>query len=115
MFEHYRQPLLPLTKFFRRMLNCVALSAVLLVATLSFGTVSFHWIEHFRWIDAFLNSVMIMTGLGLVGGLSTSTGKLFTSFYALLSTLIFFAILGILIAPLLHRLLHHLHLDVDRD
>ena len=62
MFEHYRQPLLPHPAFFKRMLNAVIISLALLVSTLLIGTISFHYIEHFAWIDAFLNSVLIMTG-----------------------------------------------------
>ena len=113
MFEHYHQPLISKQAFFMRMMRCVIISLALLVATLLIGSIAFYAIEHFQWIDAFLNSVTIMTGLGVMGVVSTSTGKLFTAFYALLSTLTFFAIVGILVAPLLHRLLHNLHVKAD--
>ncbi len=113
MFEHYRQPLLSRPDFLIRMLRCIALSLALLTITLLFGTIAFYYLEHLSKIDAFLNSVLIMTGLGLVTILNTSSGKLFTAFYAIFSTLVFFSIVVILITPLLHRLLHHLHLDME--
>ena len=113
MFEHYHQPVLTQQAFFIRMLRCVVISLFMLVITLLIGVVAFHGLERFSWIDAFLNSVMIMTGLGVISASTTSAGKLFTAFYAILSTLTFFAIVGILVAPLLHRLLHRLHVKAD--
>jgi hypothetical protein len=113
MFEHYHQPLLPRQAFFMRMLGCVVISLALLVTTLLIGVLAFHGLEHYSWIDALLNSVMIMTGIGVISVSVTSSGKIFTALYAILSTLTFFAIVGILVAPLLHRLLHNLHVKAD--
>jgi len=113
MFEHYRQPLLSRSDFIMRMLRCVVLAFCLLAITLLTGTLVFHYAEHLYWIDALLNSVLIMTGLGLVSAINTGPGKVFTIFYALFSTLAFFSILAILFTPLLHRLLHRLHLDIE--
>ncbi|MDD5634655.1 MAG: hypothetical protein PHW46_05210 [Candidatus Omnitrophica bacterium] len=113
MFEHYRQPLLSRSAFFLRVLRCAAVAFSLLVLALFMGTAVFHYIEQLSWIDSFLNSVFIMTGLGLMGGLGTVQGKLFSSFYALFSALIFYAVLAIIFTPLLHRLLHRMHLDIE--
>ena len=114
MFEHYRQPLLPHSAFLLRMVRCAEIALSLLVLALLIGTTAFHRIEHFPWVDALLNSVLVMTGLGLVNALNTPQGKLFTAFYALFSALIFYAILAIIFTPLLHRLLHRFHLDAER-
>jgi hypothetical protein len=46
-----------------------------------------------------------------VNPLTTSAGKLFASFYALFAGIAFLATVGILIAPVAHRLLHRLHLE----
>jgi hypothetical protein len=113
MFEHYRQPLLPKTAFFKRMLRCIAAALGLLTFNILVGTIVLYFAEHFSWMDAFLNSVLIMTGLGLVNVLNTPHGKLFTAFYALFSALVFYTTLAIIVTPLLHRLLHHLHLDIE--
>ena len=114
MFEHYRQPLLPAKAFYLRMLRSIAASFLLLVATVLIGSVAFRYIEHFSWIDAFLNCVLIMTGVGTVGIVNSSAGKIFTGIYSIISTLIFFTILAIIFTPLLHRLMHKFHLDIDR-
>jgi hypothetical protein len=49
--------------------------------------------------------------MGPVNEIHTPAGKLFASFYALFSGVVFLASVGILIAPLAHRLLHWLHLE----
>jgi hypothetical protein len=54
---------------------------------------------------------MILGGMGPVAPLQTEAGKLFASFYALFSGIIFLVVVGIIIAPLAHRLLHRLHLE----
>jgi hypothetical protein len=54
---------------------------------------------------------MILGGMGPVNELSTASGKLFASFYALYSGVAFLAIAAVLIAPFAHRLLHRLHLE----
>jgi len=113
MFEHHQQPLLSKSAFFIRMLRCAMVTLALLILTLLIGIIFFHSTEHFSWIDSFLNSALIMTGLGLVNILNTCSGKLFTAFYALFSALAFYTILAIILTPLLHRMLHHLHLDIE--
>ncbi len=112
MFEHYKQPLLPKEKFFMRLGGSIVISLSLLIVTIAFGTIIFHYSEKFSWLDSYLNSVMIMTGVGTVGEITTTFGKIFTGIYSILSTFVFFAILAIIATPLLHRLLHRFHLDI---
>jgi sterol desaturase/sphingolipid hydroxylase (fatty acid hydroxylase superfamily) len=114
MFEHYRQPLLPRKVFYLRMLRSIAASFLLLVATVLIGTIAFRYIEGYTWIDSALNCVLIMTGVGTVGIVNSAAGKIFTGIYSIISTLIFFTILAIIFTPLLHRLMHKFHLDIDR-
>lgn len=113
MFERYHEPLLNRAAFIMRMLRCMAIAFAVLFLTIFFGTLVFHYVEKLFWIDAFLNSVLIMTGLGLVGVLNTSFGKLFAAFYSLFSALAFYSVLAIIFTPLLHRLFHHFHLDME--
>lgn len=112
MFEHYRQPLLPKEKFFLRLGGSIVISLTLLITTIALGTIIFHFAEKLFWLDAYLNSVMIMTGVGTVGQITTAFGKIFTGIYSIISTFVFFAILAIIATPLLHRLLHRFHLDI---
>ena len=111
IFEHKSQPLLSYSQFLKRMMRCALWSMLLGAVTILIGTVGYHAIEHQSYIDAMLNSVLIMTGLGLINNLQSVDGKLFTAFFALLSPVVFYSILAILFTPLLHRFLHGFHLD----
>jgi hypothetical protein len=66
-----------------------------------------------EWIDALVNASMILGGMGPVDVVTTDSGKIFTSFYALYSGISFLTAFAILIAPALHRLLHKLKLEVE--
>jgi hypothetical protein len=73
------------------------------------GVLGYHWIARLGWIDAILNASMILTGMGPVATLNTSAAKLFASAYALFSGIIFLGSISVVLAPLLHRLIHHFH------
>ena len=75
------------------------------------GVFGYHWIAGLNWLDSLLNASMILGGMGPVDVLHTSAAKLFASFYALFSGLVFISMSGILLAPFAHRLLHLLHGD----
>jgi hypothetical protein len=67
------------------------------------------------WIDALLNSAMLLGGMGPVGDLGPTGGKLFATFFALYSGLVFLIVAGLLFMPVFHRILHRFHLDASRD
>lgn len=54
------------------------------VSTLAVGTVVYHFVEHFSWLNAYYFSVITLTTVGY-GDLTphTAFGKLFTTFYVL--------------------------------
>jgi hypothetical protein len=110
-FEHLHESLLPRTLFVRRMARWGVVAGVVLAGSLALGVCGYHFIEGLPWIDALLNASMILGGMGPVDPLRSTSGKLFASFYALYSGLAIISIAGLLIAPLVHRLLHRLHLE----
>jgi hypothetical protein len=111
MYEHRSAPLLPFRKFIRRFVRHAAVSCIILIGSLAIGVIGYHALEHLPWIDALLNASMILGGMGPVDELHTAAGKLFASFYALFSGVVFLVMAGIIIAPLAHRFLHKLHLE----
>ena len=56
---------------------------------------------------------MILGGMGPVNPLPTRGAKMFASGYALFSGLVFIAVMGIILAPVTHRMLHQFHIDED--
>lgn len=114
MFEHRRDPLLDRDAFARRVVRYALLSGLLVAAALSIGVVGYHVFEGLPWLDALLNASMILGGMGPVDDIASPAGKLFASFYALFSGLLFVGAASIVMAPFVHRVMHRLHLD-DED
>ena len=114
MFEHKSKPLLSRAAFIRRLVRHAGIACIIVAAALAIGVLGYHGLAHLSWVDAILNASMILGGMGPVAVLDASASKLFASAYALFSGLVFIAVAGLLFAPILHRLLHHFHMD-DED
>lgn len=114
-FEHREHPLLPWPDFLRRMLMSLGLGVAVVGCSLAFGMIGYHYCEGLGAIDSFLNASMILSGMGPVDTMSTDAGKLFAGFYALYSGLAVLVTAGLILAPLVHRLLHRFHIDDSED
>jgi hypothetical protein len=115
MFEHQREPLLSRVAFAARIGRHALMFVGLAGAALSIGILGYHCIEGLPWIDATVNASMILGGMGPVNELHSNAGKLFASAYALFSGLIFVAAMGVLFAPVVHRLLHQFHIQLAAE
>lgn len=113
MFEHRSEPLLPPTGFLRRAVLYLGLSSGMIVGALAVGVIGYRTFGGLDWIDALVNASMILGGMGPVDKMTTHAGKLFTSFYALFSGLLFIGAASVVLAPFIHRVLHSLHLDEE--
>ena len=103
-------------QFYHRFLQALGLSSGLIGFSLVVGILGYHFLEDLSWIDALVNASMILGGMGPVNPLQTTAGKVFASFYALYSGMIFLIIAGVMLAPVVHRFLHHFHLmEVEGD
>ena len=111
MFEKKHEKLAPLSVFIRRMANSVGMAGLLILAALSIGVSGYHWIAGFGWVDSLLEASMILGGMGPVNQLPTTGAKIFASAYALFSGLMFIGVMGIVLTPVAHRLLHKFHID----
>ncbi len=111
MFESKSQELLPLRKFLRRLAWSLVFAGAILLFALGLGVLGYHFIAKLHWIDALLNASMILTSMGPVDLLTSDAAKLFASFYALFSGLIFVTVMAVTLAPVLHRILHKFHID----
>jgi hypothetical protein len=64
------------------------------------------------FVDAFVNAAMILSGMGPLGELKTTGGKIFAGCYAILSGLIIVIATGVVLAPIFHRVLHRFHVEM---
>ena len=115
MFEHRTDPILPRHTFLFRVLGYLTLAILLIGVALGIGVVGYHVLGGLPWIDALVNASMILGGMGPVDPIASHAGKLFASFYALFSGLLFIGAASIILAPFVHRVMHKLHLDDDED
>jgi hypothetical protein len=114
-YESRHAPLAPRSVFLRRLGEVVALSVGLVVVSLGVGMWGYEHFEHLEWRDAFLNAAMLLGGMGPVETPGTPGGKLFAGFYALYAGLILLVSVGLMLTPVLHRLMHQFHLEEDAE
>jgi hypothetical protein len=79
------------------------------------GMAGYAHFENLPWRDAFLNSAMLLGGMGPVESPGTNGGKLFAGLYALYAGLVFLVAAALMVAPVVHRLLHKFHWEADRS
>ena len=115
MYESRRQRPLPRPYFLRRVVLHFALAMGLLLGSLALGMAGYMYFEHLPWRDAFLNAAMLLGGMGPVDPPKSDGGKLFAGLYALYAGLLILVTAGVVLAPVLHRLLHRFHWAEERE
>jgi len=100
------------TRYFaRRMFAHFCVSQAMVLSALLLGMIGFHVTDGLRWLDSFVEASMLLGGMGPVHAPVSVAGKLFAGSYALLCGLLFIVVAGLIIAPVVHRILHRLHWD----
>jgi hypothetical protein len=115
MFEPRFKQLLPRDKFYHRLARSAAISLTLIGGSLLIGMAGYHIFENLGWIDSFANASMILSGMGPLGELKTSGGKIFAGCYALFSGVMFLTSVGVVFTPIFHRFIHKFHLEEEPD
>ena len=111
MYETRNTKLLPRMRFLQRLGLHVLAAIGLVSASLLIGMAGYAYFEELDWRDAFLNSAMLLGGMGPVDAPNTAGGKVFAGLYALYAGLVFIGAAGLMLIPVAHRLLHKFHLD----
>jgi hypothetical protein len=111
MFENKKEPLISQEKFLKRLYKMTFLAVLSTLICLFIGMVGYHYLCQMGWIDAMLNASMILSGMGPVNIIYGSVGKIFASFYAIFSGVMFVTNISIFFAPIIHRYLHIIHLE----
>ena len=115
IFERKHEELAPLGVFVKRVFASLAIAFCLTGLALAIGILGYHSLGGFSWIDSLLEASMILGGMGPVNQLATDGAKIFASLYALFSGLIFIAVMGVVLSPIVHRFLHKFHLDQEES
>jgi hypothetical protein len=109
--ENRRQKVTPLPHFLYRVGRYGLFALGLVVFSVFIGTLGYHYFGQIPWLDSLYMACMILTGMGPVAEMTTAKAKLFSSFFALYSGVAFLSITAVFFAPIIHRLLHILHVE----
>ncbi len=115
MFEHRHEKLAPRSVFIKRLARSFGIICGLLFIALLLGISGYHWIAGLSWVDSILEASMILGGMGPVNPLTKTSAKLFASAYALFSGVMFIGLVGILLTPVVHRILHKFHIEKTKN
>jgi hypothetical protein len=109
LYEHRnKRPITP-AAFVRRMARHGVLAVLITVLSIALGMTGYMYYEGLPWRDAFLNTAMLMGGMGPVDPPRTPGGKIFAGLFALYAGLVFLLVAAVILAPVLHRVLHRFH------
>lgn len=116
IYEPRHVPPISLADFAVRLIVHACVAIGLVVFSLMLGMFGYEIFEGMDWIDSFFNASMLLGGMGPVKTTDMSyEGKIFAGFYALYSGLLFIALMSLMMAPVVHRILHHFHWSSERD
>jgi len=113
LYEHRTHQVLSAHRFALRLLVNLLASSLIIALSLVVGIWGYEHFERLRLREAFLNSAMLLGGMGPVKTDLSPGGEVFAGFYALYSGLVFIVTAGVLLAPIVHRLLHTVHCDLE--
>ena len=109
MYEPKKHPPIPPERFIKRMVLHSLAAFFILLISLVIGMTGYQYFENLSWRSAFLNSAMLLGGMWPVDAPISNQGKLFAGFYALYAGLVFLVVAGLILAPLVHRIMHKFH------
>lgn len=108
-YERRGDKLAPRNVFIKRIIGALGVAVALILVALLIGIAGYHFIAGFNWIDSLLEASMILGGMGPVKELHDDAPKIFASIYALFSGLVVLALMGIMLSPVVHRIMHKFH------
>jgi hypothetical protein len=114
-YERIGEPLASRRLFVRRLGLNLGLAVILIAILLVIGVLGYRILEGLSWLDAYAHAAMILSGMGPYDEPATAGGKFFEGTYALFSGLVVVATTGLILAPVLHRIMHGLHVPDESD
>lgn len=111
--EHQGEPLASRRVFAARMSMAALVWMAAATLSLFVGIAGYAAFEHMSLADAFVSAAMVLSGMGEAVSLKTTGGKVFAGFFALFSGLFMLVATGVVLAPIIHRILHRFHVGRD--
>jgi hypothetical protein len=115
VYEHRSHPVLSRRRFVVRLLSHAAFSIAFILVSLGIGIWGYEHYEHLALPDAFVNAAMLMGGMGPIDTQLSEPGKWFAGIYSLYAGLVLLVAVGVVGTPVIHRLLHRLHMESPEE
>ena len=109
----------PRAHFVRHMLRSLSIAGAAIGGGLFIGMAGYHAFGAMSWRESFYYAAMILSGEGppmdpvTLSAAQIGRLHLFAGFYAIFSGVTFITMVGVLLAPALHRFLHRFHLELS--
>jgi len=111
LYEKISDELISTERFIWRLLRHGFYVLGILALSILAGAIGFIILEDYRLGDAVLHSAHVLAGLGLIQLPDSYAGRIFAVLFGLYGSLFFLAAFSAIIAPVVHRALHKMHLD----
>ena len=124
LFERRQQPMVPIEVFRGRLIRNTLSAALMIAVSLLIGTLGYRWTSHdpitgrtLGWLESLYNASMILTGMGPADQRDPPPRPemWFATFYSIFAGVVFLVSVGVLIAPIAHRVIHHFNLEAEED
>ncbi len=99
-----------LKHFARNLLFGIAFTLLILLI----GMLGFKFFEKTEWLNAYVNSAMIISGVGTLDNPKTEAGKLFVGTYSIIGGGSFLLIVAAIFSPIFHWLFRQVQVE-DRE
>ena len=111
MYEKISEEVVSFERFLMRVLKHGLYVLGILALSIIVGAAGFIAFEDYSFDDAILNSAHVLAGLGLLEVPDTYAGRIFAVLLGMYASLFFLAAFSVIFAPVVHRILHKMHLD----
>jgi hypothetical protein len=105
----------PRAVFLRRLGLNLAVALGIIGVSLLAGMIGYRVLVTDSWAEAFSQAAMILSGMGPYEKPAGDAALIFAGLYALYSGLILIGTSALVLAPLLHRVLHRFHVADEDD
>lgn len=100
--------------FFKHFTRNLIFGIAAAIVILLIGIFGLRHFEGSNWVDAYANSAMIISGVGMLTTPITQQGKLFAATFSIIGGGAFLLIIAVVFAPIFHWLIQRMKIE-DRE
>jgi hypothetical protein len=100
--------------FFLHFSRNLLLGFSITLVVLAIGMAGYRYFEKMEWLEAYVNSAMVISGVGSLTNPQTDDGKFFVGTYSLVGSAAFIIVVAVVFSPIFHWLFRQVHVD-DRE